>query len=110
MAVVAAVFQLSGLLGRSGAQLGQSMLSGAHSEEGSAHIWKALTYFIALPGVGLSMLNGFLKSHHGEHERLEFIAYPHLHIRSKPFSWGDGNHTLFHNSHVNPLPTRYEDE
>ncbi|CAD7685036.1 unnamed protein product [Nyctereutes procyonoides] len=42
----------------------------------------------------------FLKSHHGEHERPEFIAYPHLY----------GNQTLFHNSHVNPLPTGYEDE
>ena len=46
-------------------------------------MWKALTYFVALPGVGVSMLNVFLKSHHGEHERPEFVAYPHLRIRSK---------------------------
>ncbi|CAD7675823.1 unnamed protein product [Nyctereutes procyonoides] len=100
MAAGAAVFWLSGLLGRSGAQLGWSMSRGAHGEkgqegeEGSARTWKALTYFVALPGLG----------------RPEFIAYPHLHIRSKPLPWGDGNHTLFHNSHVNPLPTGYEDE
>lgn len=46
-------------------------------------MWKALTYFVALPGVGVSMLNVFLKSHHGEEERPEFVAYPHLRIRSK---------------------------
>ncbi|XP_022372973.1 cytochrome c oxidase subunit 6A1, mitochondrial isoform X2 [Enhydra lutris kenyoni] len=98
-AAAASLFRLSGLLGRSGAQLRRPMSSGAHGEEGSA-----------LPGVGVSMLNVFLKSHHGEHERPEFVAYPHLRIRSKPFPWGDGNHTLFHNSQVNPLPTGYEDE
>ncbi|XP_032273419.1 cytochrome c oxidase subunit 6A1, mitochondrial-like [Phoca vitulina] len=110
MAAAAAVSRLSGLLGRSGAQLVRSMSSGAHGKEGSARMWKALTYFVALPGLGVSMLNVFLKSPHGEHERPEFVAYPHLHIRSKPFPWGDGNHTLFHNSPVNPLPTGYEDE
>ena len=49
----------------------------------AARMWKALTYFVALPGVGVSMLNVFLKSHHGEEERPEFVAYPHLRIRSK---------------------------
>ncbi|XP_044771931.1 cytochrome c oxidase subunit 6A1, mitochondrial-like [Neomonachus schauinslandi] len=109
-AAAVSVSRLSGLLGRSGAQLGRSMSNGAHGEEGSARMWKALTYFVALPGVGVSMLNVFLKSRHGEHERPEFVAYPHLRIRSKPFPWGDGNHTPFHNSHMNPLPTGYEDE
>ncbi|XP_064346022.1 cytochrome c oxidase subunit 6A1, mitochondrial-like [Camelus dromedarius] len=108
MAAVAS--RVSGLLGRSRLQLRRPMSSGAHGEEGSARMWKALTYFVALPGVGVSMLNVFLKSHHEEEERPEFIAYPHLRVRSKPFPWGDGNHTLFHNPHVNPLPTGYEDE
>ncbi|XP_037368841.1 cytochrome c oxidase subunit 6A1, mitochondrial-like [Talpa occidentalis] len=101
---------VSRLLGRSWPRLGQPMLSGAHGEEGSARMWKALTYFVALPGVAVSMLNVFLKSKHGEHERPEFVAYPHLRIRAKPFPWGDGNHTLFHNAHVNPLPTGYEED
>ncbi|KAF6080843.1 cytochrome c oxidase subunit 6A1 [Phyllostomus discolor] len=79
----AAGSRVSELLGRFRPQLARSMSSGAHGEEGSARMWKALTYFVALPGVGVSMLNVFLKSHHGEHERPEFVAYPHLRIRSK---------------------------
>ncbi|XP_011354174.1 cytochrome c oxidase subunit 6A1, mitochondrial [Pteropus medius] len=110
MAAAAAGSRVSGLLGRFRPRLARPMSSGAHGEEGSARMWKTLTYFVALPGVGVSMLNVFLKSHHGEHERPEFIAYPHLRIRSKRFPWGDGDHTLFHNPQVNPLPTGYEDE
>uniref|UniRef100_A0A8C9AGW6 Uncharacterized protein n=1 Tax=Prolemur simus TaxID=1328070 RepID=A0A8C9AGW6_PROSS len=63
--------------------------------------FQALTYFVELPGVGVSMLNVFLKSHHGDHKRPEFLTYLLLHIRSKPSPYGDGNHTLFHSLHVN---------
>uniref|UniRef100_A0A7N9DGL9 Cytochrome c oxidase subunit 6A1, mitochondrial n=1 Tax=Macaca fascicularis TaxID=9541 RepID=A0A7N9DGL9_MACFA len=77
------VSRVSRLLGRSGPQLGRPVSSGAHGEEGSARMWKTLTFFVALPGVAVSMLNVYLKSHHGEHERSEFIAYPHLRIRTK---------------------------
>ncbi|XP_060043378.1 cytochrome c oxidase subunit 6A1, mitochondrial-like [Erinaceus europaeus] len=105
-----AVSRLSRLLGQSRPPRGRPMSSGSHGEEGSALMGKALTFFVALPGVGVSMLNVFLKAQHGEHKRPEFIPYPHLRLRSKPFPWGDGNHSLFLNPHVNPLPTGYEDE
>lgn len=57
------------LLGWSHPQLGQPMSSNIHGQEGSTHMWKALTYFIVLPKVAISLLNVFLKSHHhGEHK------------------------------------------
>lgn len=51
-------------------------------------------------------------SHH-EHERPEFILWPHMYKRSKPFFFngGPGNKSYYHNPHVNPLPPLgYEDE
>ncbi|RVE68603.1 hypothetical protein OJAV_G00093160 [Oryzias javanicus] len=74
----------------------------------SAKTWKILTFIIALPGVGVCMLNTFLKETNHPHEQPEFVPYSHLRIRSKRFPWGDGNKSLFHNPHVNALPDGYE--
>ncbi|KAG7480596.1 hypothetical protein MATL_G00057910 [Megalops atlanticus] len=90
-------------------QTRRQLSAAAHGEEHqAARTWKILTFVVALPGVAVCMLNMYLKMQH-HHEQPEFTPYSHLRIRNKRFPWGDGNKTLFHNSHVNPLPDGYEE-
>ncbi|XP_014485734.1 PREDICTED: cytochrome c oxidase subunit 6A2, mitochondrial-like [Dinoponera quadriceps] len=80
-----------------------------HAGKG-ALLWKRITYFVAFPAIGLAMFNSYLnhQAHHND-PRPEFIPYEHMRRRTKPFPWGDGNHTLFHNPKKNALPNGYEE-
>uniref|UniRef100_A0A3Q3WVZ3 Cytochrome c oxidase subunit n=1 Tax=Mola mola TaxID=94237 RepID=A0A3Q3WVZ3_MOLML len=78
------------------------------SHEGGARTWKILTIVLAFPGVAICMANAYMKMQASSHEQPEFVPYSHLRIRTKKFPWGDGNHSLFHNAHTNPLPEGYE--
>ncbi|XP_042249022.1 cytochrome c oxidase subunit 6A, mitochondrial [Thunnus maccoyii] len=78
------------------------------SHEGGARTWKILSFVLAAPGVTVCMVNAYMKAQAHSHEQPEFVPYPHLRIRTKKFPWGDGNHSLFHNPHANPLPDGFE--
>ncbi|KAJ8245900.1 hypothetical protein GJAV_G00261500 [Gymnothorax javanicus] len=73
-----------------------SAAAGGHaSHEGGARTWKILSFVVALPGVAICMVNAWIKMQHGSHGSApEFVPYPHLRIRTKPFPWGDGNQSF----------------
>lgn len=85
--------------------------AGAGSGHGSMKMWKNVSIFLAAPAIVLAMVNAYLgEMEHMSHPRPKFVPYEHLRIRNKPFPWGDGNKSLFHNPKVNALPDGYEDE
>jgi cytochrome c oxidase subunit 6a len=85
-----------------------------HQATAATGTWKNISFFVAIPAVIFCSYNAYVKekehAKHAEEHGKHFLPWPHLRIRSKPFPWGDGNHSLFHNPHTNALPEGYEDE
>ncbi|XP_043788046.1 cytochrome c oxidase subunit 6A1, mitochondrial-like [Apis laboriosa] len=83
-----------------------------HVSDGTIKLYKFITFYIAFPIIGLTMANCYLK-HKEEHSKPppKFVHYPYLKIMNKPFPWGDGKHSLFHNPRINYIPgIGYEEE
>merc|ERR1712241_931643 len=77
-------------------------MSGGH--DGGFQVWKKAFIFAAIPIIILGHVDAFGMADESAHAAPEFVPYDHLRIRSKKFPWGDGNHSLIHNPHVNALP------
>lgn len=78
--------------------------------EPNPDLWRRIFYFGCCPAIVLAMINTYLeeKEHWEHYKRPEFKPYEYLRIRTKKYPWGDGNHGLFHNPLVNPLPDGWE--
>ncbi|XP_070489741.1 cytochrome c oxidase subunit 6A1, mitochondrial-like [Chironomus tepperi] len=95
------------------ANLANPGTSASAGHSGGYKLWKRLSFFVAIPAVGVCMLNTYLehqKEHANGHHQPPFVPYDYLRMRNKRFPWGEGNKSLFHNPHVNPLPDGYEQE
>lgn len=46
-------------------------------------MWKKLSFFVAVPGVALCMLNVYLGAMQEEHHQPPFVPYEHMRIRNK---------------------------
>merc|ERR1712168_944739 len=80
-----------------------------HSDSGWTK-WRTAFFLVAIPSIVAVHFSAFVFVDPEEHKRPEFRPYEYMRVRTKKFPWGDGNHGLFHNPHVNALPDGYEDE
>ncbi len=89
----------------------RSMASSHGKHEPNPQLWQKLFFLICIPAIGLSAVNTYLieKEHHEHYHRPEFKTYEYMRFRTKPFPWGDGQRSLFHNPKYNALPDGWEE-
>ncbi|KAK6019888.1 cytochrome c oxidase subunit VIa [Ostertagia ostertagi] len=78
----------------------------------SEKTFKNIFVFASIPCLVLAMYAAYVDhSARKKRGRPKYINYAYLNVRKKPFPWGDGNHSLFHNPHTQYVPgVGFEDE
>merc|ERR1711892_262828 len=83
-------------------------MSAGHDPDGWK-MWKKMFFLVGIPVIVLGHVNAFGMADESAHIPPPYVPYDHLRIRTKGFPWGDGNHSLMHNTHLNALPAGYEE-
>ncbi|KYN40440.1 Cytochrome c oxidase subunit 6A1, mitochondrial [Trachymyrmex septentrionalis] len=76
-----------------------------HVDPRKQAFWRILSLCVALPIVVIMSAVTYARvKEKAKKPREPFQDLPYMYRRTKPFPWGDGNHSFFHNPVMNPIP------